>query len=166
MRYTITLPPLVPPEERFMRLAIEQAKLSAQEGEVPVGAVVVKDGEVIATGRNRREGEKNALAHAELKAIGDACRILGGWRLWQCELYVTLEPCPMCTGAIINSRLRRVIYGASDKKAGSCGSVINLFDLPYNHRPALIAGFMGEECGRLLTDFFREMRSRRKEGTT
>ena len=147
-----------------MCLAIEQARLSAQEGEVPVGAVIVKDGEVIATGRNRRETDKNALAHAELEAIGGACKALGGWRLWQCELYVTLEPCPMCAGAIINSRLRRVVYGASDKKAGSCGSVVNLFDQPYNHRPEVVAGFMGEECGRMLTEFFRAMRIRRKEG--
>ena len=157
-----TLPPLSVPEEKYMLLAIEQAKLSAQEGEVPVGAVVVKDGKVISTGRNRREKDKNALAHAELEAIDGACKALGGWRLWQCELYVTLEPCPMCTGAIINSRLRRVIYGASDKKAGSCGSVVNLFDLPYNHRPEVIAGFMGDECGSLLTAFFREMRNARK----
>ncbi len=159
-----TLPPLGDPEEKYMLLAIEQAILSAQEGEVPVGAVVVKDGEVISTGRNRREKGKNALAHAELEAIDGACKTLGGWRLWQCELYVTLEPCPMCAGAIINSRLRRVIFGASDNKAGSCGSVVNLFDLPYNHRPELVAGFMGEECGRLLTQFFREMRKKRKEG--
>ena len=106
---------------------------------------------------------KSALAHAELEAIGKACETLGGWRLWQCELYVTLEPCPMCAGAIINSRLRRVVYGASDSKAGSCGSVVNLFDLPYNHRPEVVAGFMGDECGRLLTEFFREMRHRRKK---
>ena len=147
-----------------MRVAIQQAQLSAAEGEVPVGAVVVRKGEVISVGRNRRETGKNALAHAELEAIDAACKYLGGWRLWQCELYVTLEPCPMCTGAIINSRIRRVVYGASDSKAGSCGSVVNLFDLPYNHRPELVAGFMGEECGRLLTEFFREMRNRRKQG--
>lgn len=158
-----TLPPLGEPEEKFMLAALEQARLSAAEGEVPVGAVVVKNGAVISVGRNRRETGKNALAHAELEAIDGACKALGGWRLWQCELYVTLEPCPMCAGAIINSRLRRVVYGASDKKAGSCGSVVNLFDLPYNHSPAVVAGFMGEECGRLLTEFFREMRSIRKQ---
>lgn len=154
------------PEEKFMRLALEQARLAALDGEVPVGAVVVKDGEVIAVGRNRRETGKNALAHAELEAIDGACRALGGWRLWQCELYVTLEPCPMCAGAIINARLRRVVYGASDPKAGSCGSLMNLFELPYNHRPEVVAGFMGEECGALLTAFFRELRSKRKEGNT
>lgn len=158
-----TLKPLTEPQEEFMRIAIQQAKLSAEEGEVPVGAVVVRDGEVISVGRNRRESDKNALAHAELEAIDRACKTLGGWRLWQCELYVTLEPCPMCAGANINSRLRRVVYGACDRKAGSCGSVVNLFDLPYNHRPELLAGFMGEECGQLLTDFFREMRNKRKQ---
>lgn len=159
-----TLPPLNAPDEKFMRLAMEQARLSAREGEVPVGAAVVKDGEVISVGRNRRELGKNALAHAELEAIDGACKALGGWRLWQCELYVTLEPCPMCTGAIINSRIRRVVYGAPDRKAGSCGSVVNLFDLPYNHRPDVVAGFMGDECGQMLTDFFRELREKRKEG--
>ena len=154
-------------DEKFMRLAIEEAMISAREGEVPVGAVVVKDGEVISVGRNRRELGKNALAHAELEAIDGACKALGGWRLWQCELYVTLEPCPMCTGAIINSRIRRVIYGASDKKAGSCGSVVNLFAFPYNHHPEVTAGLMGQECGQLLTDFFRKLREerdKRKEG--
>ena len=157
------LPPLGEPEERFMSAALAQARLSAADGEVPVGAVIVKDGEIISIGRNSRETGKSALAHAELEAIGKACETLGGWRLWQCELYVTLEPCPMCAGAIINSRLRRVVYGASDSKAGSCGSVVNLFDLPYNHRPEVGAGFMGGECGRLLTEFFREMRNRRKK---
>ena len=158
------LSPLSAPQEKFMRIAIEQARIAADEGEVPVGAVVVKDGEVISVGRNRREADKNALAHAELEAIGAACRALGGWRLWQCELYVTLEPCPMCTGAIINSRLRRVVYGASDRKSGSCGSVVNLFELPYNHSPEVVSGFMEEECGKLLTDFFRGLRNKRKDG--
>ena len=151
-------------DQKFMRLAMEQARLAALEGEVPVGAVVVKDGEVIAVGRNRREIGRNALAHAELEAIDGACRALGGWRLWQCDLYVTLEPCPMCTGAIINARIRRLIYGASDRKAGSCGSVVNLFDFPYNHRPEVTAGCLGEECGGMLTAFFRELRRRRREG--
>ena len=158
------LSPLSAPQEKFMLIAIEQARIAADEGEVPVGAVVVKDGEVISVGRNRREADKNALAHAELEAIGAACRALGGWRLWQCELYVTLEPCPMCTGAIINSRLRRVVYGASDRKSGSCGSVVNLFELPYNHSPEVVSGFMEEECGKLLTDFFRGLRNKRKDG--
>lgn len=149
-------------DEKFMRIAMEHARLAALEGEVPVGAVVVKDGEIISIGRNRRELGKNALAHAELEAIDGACRALGGWRLWQCDLYVTLEPCPMCTGAIINARIRRLVYGASDRKAGSCGSIVNLFDLPYNHKPIMITGCLGEECSEMLTEFFRDLRKRKK----
>ena len=147
----------------FMNLAIEQAKISASELEVPVGAVIVRNGEVISVGRNRREIGKNALAHAEIEAIDLACRKLGGWRLWECEMFVTLEPCPMCTGAIINSRIRRLVYGASDYKAGSCGSVVNLFDLPYNHKPEVVSGFMQEECSALLTEFFADLRKRKNE---
>ena len=142
----------------FMNLAIEQAKLSADELEVPVGAVIVRNGEVVSVGRNRRENGKNALAHAEIEAIDLACKKLGGWRLWECEMYVTLEPCPMCTGAIINSRIRRLVFGASDYKAGSCGSVVNLFDLPYNHKPEVLSGFMQEECSAILMDFFANLR--------
>lgn len=142
----------------YMLLALEQAKLAADEKEVPVGAVVVRNGEIISVGRNRRELGKNALAHAEIEAIDLACKKLGGWRLWECEMFVTLEPCPMCVGAIINSRIRRLVYGASDPKAGSCGSVINLFDLPYNHRPEVISGFMQEECSQIITDFFKKLR--------
>lgn len=145
----------------FMLLALEQARESAVELEVPVGAVIVRRGEVVATGRNRREKGKNALAHAELEAIDKACKKLGGWRLWECEMFVTLEPCPMCTGAIINSRIKRLVYGAFDKKAGSCSSVINLFELPYNHKPEVVSGFMEEECSRLLSDFFRELRNKK-----
>ncbi|MGX8712043.1 MAG: tRNA adenosine(34) deaminase TadA [bacterium] len=148
-------------EERFMRLALALAREAAQEGEVPVGAVIVKDGEVISTGRNRRERGKNALCHAELEAIDRACRLLGGWRLWQCELFVTLEPCPMCAGAIINARIPRVVYGARDPKAGSCGSVVNLFELPYNHSPELLGGVLADECALLLTDFFQKLRDKR-----
>lgn len=144
-----------------MRRALALAREAAQEGEVPVGAVIVKDGEVIAEGRNRRETGKNALCHAELEAIGQACRVLGGWRLWQCELFVTLEPCPMCAGAIINARIPRVVYGARDPKAGSCGSVINLFELPYNHSPELCAGVLTDECAALLTDFFKKLRDKK-----
>lgn len=147
----------------FMSLAIEQAKLAADELEVPVGAVIVRNGEIVSLGRNRRESGKNALAHAEIEAIDLACKKLGGWRLWECEMYVTLEPCPMCTGAIINSRIQRVVYGASDKKAGSCGSVINLFDLPYNHKPAVVSGFMADECSALLSEFFANLRKRKNE---
>ena len=146
-----------------MNLAIEQAKISASELEVPVGAVIVRNGEVISVGRNRREIGKNALAHAEIEAIDLACKKLGGWRLWECEMFVTLEPCPMCTGAIINSRIRRLVFGASDYKAGSCGSVVNLFDLPYNHKSEVVSGFMQEECSALLTEFFADLRKRKND---
>lgn len=141
-----------------MLKALELAGESALEGEVPVGAVIVKDGEIIATGRNRREKGKNALYHAEIEAIDNACKVLGGWRLWQCDLYVTLEPCPMCSGAIINSRIKRVFYGASDKKAGSFGSVVDFNQLGYNHKPEIHSGIMEEECSALLTDFFKNLR--------
>lgn len=148
-------------EKLFMEEALRLARQAADEGEVPVGAVVVLGDEIVGRGRNRREKDKNALAHAELEAIDEACKKLGGWRLWQCDMYVTLEPCPMCTGAIINSRIKRLVFGASDYKAGSCGSVVNLFDLPYNHKPETISGFMQEECSQILTDFFRELRQKK-----
>ena len=141
-------------------MALALAAEAAAEGEVPVGAVVVQGDRVVGTGRNRREKDKNALAHAELEAIGMACRTLGGWRLPGCELYVTLEPCPMCAGAIINSRIGQVFFGAPDPKAGSCGSLITLFDLPYNHKPALTGGVLEEECSQLLTAFFRKLREK------
>lgn len=144
--------------ERFMKRALELAERSALEGEVPVGAVVVKDGEIIGEGRNRRERGKNALYHAEIEAIDSACKKLGGWRLWQCELYVTLEPCPMCAGAIINSRIKKVYYGAYDKKAGSFGSVADFNIIPYNHKPEIISGVMADACSELLTDFFKNLR--------
>ncbi len=147
-------------DEFFMDQAIELAKEAAKEGEVPVGAVVVIDGRIVGRGRNHRETDKNALAHAEIEAINEACKTLGGWRLWQCDMYVTLEPCPMCTGAIINSRIKRLVYGASDSKAGSCGSVVNLFSLPYNHKPEVISGLKQEECAALLSDFFKRLRKK------
>lgn len=147
-------------DEFFMDQAIELAKEAAKEGEVPVGAVVVIDGRIVGRGRNRRETDKNALAHAEIEAINEACKTLGGWRLWQCDMYVTLEPCPMCTGAIINSRIKRLVYGASDSKAGSCGSIVNLFSLPYNHKPEVISGLKQEECAALLSDFFKRLRKK------
>lgn len=147
-------------DERLMRRALELAREAAAVGEVPVGAVIVKDGAVIAEGKNRRETGKSALCHAELEAIGGACRALGGWRLWQCELYVTLEPCPMCAGAVINARIPRVVFGAYDPKAGSCGSVINLFNLPYNCKPEVTGGVLEEECAALLTGFFKNLRKK------
>jgi len=149
-------------DEQMMRLALELAAEAAAEGEVPVGCVITLGDRVVGKGRNRREVGKNALAHAELEAISDACRTLGGWRLWQCTLYVTLEPCPMCAGAIINARIPRVVYGAKDVKAGSCGSVIDLFMLPYNHKPQVEQGLLEEECSKALSDFFKELRGRRK----
>lgn len=143
-----------------MERALELAKLAFDEGEVPVGAVVVKKttGEIVGEGRNMREGAKNALAHAEIIAIDMACRKLGGWRLPECELYVTLEPCPMCCGAIINSRIDDVVFGAYDYKSGSAVSVQRMFDLPYNYRPKLMGGVMEEECKELLSEFFKQLR--------
>ena len=148
-------------DEELMGLALEEAKKAAALGEVPVGAVVAKDGEPIALAHNTRETEKNALHHAELLAIDAACKKLGGWRLWQCELFVTLEPCPMCSGAIINSRIRRVVYGAPDRKAGCCGSLTDLFALPFNHHPKLESGLLAEESQALLQDFFARLRAKR-----
>ena len=143
----------------MMREALALAQAAADDGEVPVGCVVaLPDGRIVGRGRNRREKGRSALAHAELEAIGEACRTLGGWRLWRCTLYVTLEPCPMCAGAIINARIPRVVFGAPDPKAGSCGSVTDLFALPYNHRPACEGGVLEEECAQLLRDFFRALR--------
>ena len=151
---------MIESDEFYMQRALELACQAADEGEVPVGAVIVRDGEIIATGRNRREKCGNALAHAELEAIDGACRLLGGWQLVGCTLYVTLEPCPMCAGAIINSRIERVVQGALNPKAGSCGSIINLFELSYNHHPVVDTGVCGEECSDLLKTFFRSLRSR------
>lgn len=149
----------------YMRKALELAKKAAKIGEVPIGAVIVKKttGEIVGTGYNRRECDKSPLAHAEILAIDEASKKLGGWRLIDCEIYVTLEPCPMCTGAIINSRLERVIYGTSDTKAGSCGSVVNLFDFPYNHIPEITAGVLQDECAEILSDFFKSLRKNKKQ---
>lgn len=145
----------------FMEEAIKLAKMSEAEGEVPVGAVVVRNGEIVGRGRNRREYGKNALYHAELEAIDEACKKLKGWRLWQCDLYVTLEPCPMCAGAIINSRIKRVYFGAYDNKAGSFGSVADFNMLPYNHKPEIYGGIMEQECSQLLSDFFKKLRDKK-----
>ncbi|MGN1479795.1 MAG: nucleoside deaminase [Acutalibacteraceae bacterium] len=149
-------------DKDFMNAALELASLAAGEGEVPVGAVVTLGGEIVGRGRNRREKSKNALAHAEIEAINDACSNLGGWRLWQCDMFVTLEPCPMCAGAIINSRIKRVVFGAYDKKSGSCESLVKLFDLPYNHKPQLEGGFMQEECSAILSEFFKQLRLKKQ----
>ncbi|MCR5208522.1 MAG: nucleoside deaminase [Eubacterium sp.] len=150
-------------ENEFMRIAIREAQKALAENEVPVGAVIVKDGRIISTGRNRREKEKDALCHAELEAIHGACKALGGWRLGDCDLYVTLEPCPMCAGAIINSRLRRVYYGAFDAKAGSFGSVTDFNRISYNHKPEIYAGIMEDECQAVLTEFFKNLRDKKSD---
>ena len=143
---------------KYMKEAIKEAQKAAEELEVPVGAVVVYKNKIISRGRNRRENSQNALLHAEIEAINNACKKLNSWRLIDCKLYVTLEPCPMCAGAIINSRISEIIYGASDPKAGSCGSVINLFSLPYNHKPAVTSGILKDECREILSDFFKKLR--------
>jgi tRNA(adenine34) deaminase len=147
-------------DEFFMNEAMKLARAAALEGEVPVGAIVVKKstGEIVGRGYNKREYGKSPIAHAEIIAIDEASRKLGGWRLVDCALYVTLEPCPMCAGAIINSRVERVIFGAYDHRAGSCGSVVNLFDLPYIHKPELTGGVMEEICAHTLSDFFVQLR--------
>lgn len=146
-----------------MRRALELAAIAASIGEVPVGAVVVKNGEIIAEAYNRREIDKNALAHAEVLAIDAACKKLGGWRLHQCELYVTLEPCPMCAGAIVNSRIKRVIIGARDSKAGALGSLINLNFYPLNHHPKVTFGILETEAQEQLAEFFAALRAKRQK---
>ena len=145
--------------EDYMALALSLAREAAAHGEVPVGCVVAgPDGAVIGRGRNRREETGDATAHAELEAIREACRTLGDWRLEGCALYVTLEPCPMCTGAIINARIPTVVFGAREALSGSCGSVIDLFSERYGHRPAVFPGVLREECAAALRDFFKDKR--------
>ena len=144
--------------EEWMTQALALAREALAEGEVPVGCVIVKDGVVVGAGRNRREVERTALGHAELDAIAQACRTLGGWRLTGCTLYVTLEPCPMCAGAIINARIPVVCYGARDDKAGCCGSVLNLFEERFNHRPRIYGGVLEQPCAALLQEFFQKLR--------
>ena len=145
-------------KKEFMSQALLQAKKAYEAGEVPVGAVIVKDGVIIAQGYNMREQKQNALSHAEIECINKACEVLKSWRLDGCELYVTLEPCPMCTGAIINSRIKTVVFGAYDLKAGSMDSVINLCDYPYNHKPEIYGGIMEDECKEILEKFFQNLR--------
>lgn len=141
-----------------MTEAISLAKEAGEMGEVPVGAVIVKNGEIIARGKNEREAKQNALSHAEIEAINNACKNTGSWRLEDCEMYVTLEPCPMCAGAIINSRIKTLVFGAYDSKMGSIDSVINLCDLPYNHKVEVYGGIMEDECLDLLKNFFKTLR--------
>ena len=145
-------------DERFMEEALALAREAFADGEVPVGCVITKGDQIVGRGRNRREKGKSALAHAELEAIGEACNTLGGWRLWQCTLYVTLEPCPMCAGAILNARIPRVVYGARDAKCGAVRSVCNLFSMDFNHHPQVEQGILEQPCAALLTDFFQKLR--------
>ncbi len=145
-------------DRKFMEQALCLAREAAEQGEVPVGCVIVRNGQVVGRGRNRRERDKTALGHAEIEAISDACKNLGGWRLWDCTLYVTLEPCAMCAGAILNARIPRVVYGASDAKYGACRSVCRLFDMDFNHHPQVEAGVLAEEAAGLMEAFFRDLR--------
>lgn len=153
--------------ERYMRRALALAEHASSLGEVPVGAVIVKrgSGEIVGEGYNRRECDRHALAHAELMAIDAACRKLGGWRLPDCAMFVTLEPCPMCSGAIIQARLDELYYGASDPKSGAVRSVEQMFSLPYNYHPEVTEGILREECSALLTSFFRDLRQLRQHGS-
>ncbi|ADK02831.1 adenosine deaminase [Bacillus thuringiensis] len=147
----------------FMQLAIEEAKKAEAIQEVPIGAVIVLNGEVISAAHNLRETEQRSIAHAELLAIDEACKKLGTWRLEDATLYVTLEPCPMCAGGIVLSRVNRVVYGAGDPKGGCAGTLMNLLtDERFNHQCEVVAGVLEEECGTLLTNFFRELRKKRK----
>lgn len=144
--------------ETFMTRALELAREAAQRGDVPVGCVIVKDGKIIGQGRNMREERANALLHAEIAAIDGACKALGSRRLEGCDMYVTLEPCPMCAGAILNSRISRVFYGAGDENMGACGGVINIFEEAFGFKPKLYRGILEKECSSILTDFFEKLR--------
>ena len=145
-------------DKKFMYEALNEAKIALEKGEVPVGAVIVKDGKIISKGRNMREEKQNALSHAEIEAINEACKNLNSWRLDGCEMYVTLEPCPMCAGAIINSRIKTLIFGAFDSKMGSIDSVVNLCDYPYNHKVEVYGGICEDECVKIMKDFFKNLR--------
>ena len=145
---------------KYMKMALEQAREGADMGEVPIGAVIVKDGKVIAKAHNLREKLNIATGHAEIIAIEMANKKLKSWRLDSCTLYVTIEPCPMCAGAIIQSRIKKVVYGAKDKKSGSHESITNLFELPFNHKVEIENGILKEECGEILTNFFKNMREK------
>ena len=150
----------------FMQAALSLAREAGADGEVPVGCIIVRGDKIVGRGRNRREKDKTALGHAEIEAIADACRNLGGWRLWDCTLYVTLEPCPMCAGAIINARIPRVVFGATDDKCGACGSVCDLFQMDFNHHPQVEKGLLEEESRALLEEFFKELRLQLRERPT
>ena len=155
--------PCASPEDiRYMKEAIRQAKKAAALGDVPIGCVIVYQDKIIGRGYNRRMADKTVLAHAEIIAMRKACKKMGDWRLEDCTMYVTLEPCPMCAGAIINARIPRIVFGAKDSKAGSCGSVVDLFSLPYNHRPEVVSGVLEQECGQALSEFFSALRRQKR----
>lgn len=149
--------------EDCMRTALALAGEAARDGDVPVGCVIVKDGKIIGAGRNRREAGRDATAHAELEAIRAACAAVGHWRLHGAALYVTMEPCPMCAGGVINARIPEVYYGAKDEKAGACGSVLNLFEERFLHRPKLVGGILEAECAAVLRQFFRALREKKEK---
>ena len=154
-------------DEKYMKEAIRQARKAWKLTEVPIGCVIVKEDKIIARGYNRRNTDKNTLAHAELLAIRKASKAAGDWRLDDCTMYITLEPCQMCAGAIVQARIRRVVIGSRNPKAGCAGSILNLLDIPaFNHQAELTEGVLGEECSALMTDFFRELRERRKKSLT
>lgn len=145
-------------DKKYMKIALDEAKKAYDAGEVPVGAIIVKDGKIISQAHNNREETGDATGHAETLAIRMACDAIGSWRLEDCELYVTLEPCPMCMGAIINSRIKRVVFGAKDAKAGACGSLVNLTSYPFNHKPVVDNGVLTDDCAKILSDFFVKKR--------
>lgn len=145
-------------QEYFMQQALALAQEAAVHGEVPVGCVIVRNGEIVGRGRNQREEKQAAVSHAEMEAIAQANAALGSWRLDECDLYVTLEPCPMCAGAIVNARIPAVYYGAKDDKAGCCGSVLNLFEERFNHHPRIYGRVLEAECAALLQEFFQSLR--------
>lgn len=151
-----------PEDLAFMRVALEEARSAALAGDVPVGAVVVHNGKILGRAGNRREQDGVATAHAEILAIEEACRTIGSWRLSDCTLYVTLEPCPMCAGATVNARIGRVVYGVKDAKAGACGSVLRLYTYPLNHAPEVVGGILERECAQVLSEFFRERRRKQQ----
>ena len=151
--------------ENFMKCALQLARRAMREGEVPVGCVIVDaDGKIIGRGRNRREKKQSALAHAEIEAIADACRKMRDWRLSGCTMYVTLEPCPMCAGAVINARVQKLYYGAREEVSGACGSVINLFMERFGHSPQIVGGILENDCAALMSDFFKSLRDKQGDG--
>ncbi len=150
-------------DEIYMNEALALAEMARDDDEVPVGAIIVRDGEIIARAYNRRQTDKCATAHAEILAIEQACRTLGGWRLPRAVMYVTLEPCPMCAGALINARVDKVVYGASDIRFGALGSLFNLSQMPLNHKLSVEGGVLGEECRNILSDYFRRKRKKKSD---